>query len=216
MGLHLLLEERIGSLNPKQTELLLAAREDSERLLRMINDLLDLARLESGASRLLLEAVPAEEVVQPAVKEAEQQAEARRIHVKAEIEPNLPPVLVERRQVEHVFLNLISNAVKHSPTGEDLLIKAERDGYDTVKFSVVDHGPGIPREHQHRVFDRFFRVPGADRTGAGLGLAIAREIVIAHGGTIGVTSNPDRGSNFYFTLPACTSPVLLGANGGKS
>jgi two-component system, NtrC family, sensor histidine kinase KinB len=216
MGLYLLLEERIGALNAQQTELLIAARDDSERLLRMINDLLDLARLEAGASRLFLESVPIADVLRPAIHEAEQQAEARRLRIKTEIAPNLPPVIVELRQIEHVFLNLISNAVKHSPQGEEILIKAERDGYEGVKFSVIDHGSGIPKEHQHRVFDRFFRVPGADRTGAGLGLAIAREIVSAHGGTIGVHSNADHGSNFHFTIPAATSPAPANLNGATS
>ncbi len=208
MGLHLLLEEKIGALNPQQLELLIAARDDSERLLRMINDLLDLARLESGGQRLLLEPVPVEDLMHSAVREAERQAEGRRLRVSSYIAADLPRVMVESRQIEHVFLNLISNAAKHSANGGDIELRAERDGYEAVSFSVIDHGPGIPREHLHRVFDRFFRVPGMDRTGAGLGLAIAREIVTAHGGTIAVSNNSDHGANFHFTLPVSPNPVV--------
>jgi two-component system, NtrC family, sensor histidine kinase KinB len=200
MGLHLLLEERIGGLNSKQTELLLAAREESERLLKMINDLLDIAKLESGRAALRLETFEPQSLVRSAEDDLRPMVEARGMQLLVQVAPDLPPVFVDSLQIDHVFSNLVSNAVTHSKPGDEIVIAAnELDG--KVRFSVADHGPGIPAEFQSRLFERFFRVPGSDPRGAGLGLAIAREIVTAHGGEIGVVSQPEQGAEFYFVLP---------------
>jgi NtrC-family two-component system sensor histidine kinase KinB len=201
MGLHLLLEERIGALNPKQIELLLAAREDSERLLRMINDLLDLAKLESGRSGLPRQPISPPDLVESAARELRDFVEARGSKLATKLSYELPNVAVDARQIGHVFSNFVSNAVKHARAGGEVTLAAKRHG-GGVRFSVIDHGPGIPTRYQEQVFDRFFRVPGAEVSGAGLGLAIAKEIVIAQGGTIGVHSKPGEGSEFYFDLPA--------------
>jgi len=207
MGLYLLLEERIGPLNSKQTELLMAAREDSERLLGMINDLLDLAKLESGKVTLNREDIGAGNLVQTISAELEALAESHGTRLSKTIEPGLPGVRVDLRQISHVFTNLISNAVKHSRRGEAVALAARsRDGM--VRFSVTDQGPGIPEEFQARIFERFFRVPGDSAGGAGLGLAIAREIVTAHGGIIGLNSKPGQGCEFYFDLPAAQQSLL--------
>jgi len=201
MGLHLLLEERIGSLNPKQAELLLAAREDSERLLRMINDLLDLAKLESGRTALPGHAMDPRELIDHVQDDLRALVESRGAKLVAEVAPGLPMVSVDARQIAHVFSNFVSNAIKQTKPGEEILLRAKnQDGQ--VRFSVVDHGPGIPTQFQGQIFDRFFRLPGSQSSGAGLGLAIAREIVLAQGGAIGVQSEPGQGSEFYFDLPA--------------
>jgi two-component system, NtrC family, sensor histidine kinase KinB len=200
MGLHLLLEERIGSLTRKQTEILLAARDDSERLLRIINDLLDLARLESNEARQVFETVSPESLIKTAVDRGEPLAESRGFKLKAKAESGLPLVNVDPRQIHHVFSNLISNAAKHSKFGDTIVVAAQpRKGF--VRFSVADSGPGIPKEFQSKLFERFFRLPGSDREGVGLGLAITREIVTAHGGSVGLNSSPGEGSEFYFDLP---------------
>jgi len=200
MGLHLLLEERIGSLTRKQTEILLAARDDSERLLRIINDLLDLARLESNEARQIFETVSPELLIKTAIDRCEPLAESRGFKLKAEAQSGLPLVNVDPRQIHHVFSNLISNAAKHSKFGDTIVVAAQpRKGF--VRFSVADSGPGIPKEFQSKLFERFFRLPGSDREGVGLGLAITREIVTAHGGSVGLNSSPGEGSEFYFDLP---------------
>ncbi|MEI6277831.1 MAG: ATP-binding protein [Verrucomicrobiae bacterium] len=201
MGLYLLLEERIGTLNPKQTELLMAAREDSERLLEMINDLLDLAKLESGKVMLNREDIDAGRLVKTVSGELESFAESHGSKLSTDIEPALADVRVDLRQISHVFTNLVSNAVKHSKRGEAVTLAVKsREGM--VRFSVTDHGPGIPEQFQARIFERFFRVPGDIASGAGLGLAITKEIVTAHGGSIGLNSKPGQGCEFYFDLPA--------------
>jgi signal transduction histidine kinase len=204
MGLHLLLEERIGALNAKQTELLLAAREDSERLLRMINDLLDLAALESGKAKPPGRKVTPKELVASATEAFTSLVEAQGLRWETQIAADLPSVFVDPRQIAHVFSNFVFNAVKHSKAGDEILLSV-RAHEGSVRFSVIDRGPGISEQHQPRLFDRFFRVPGSDVTGAGLGLAIAREIIVAQGGTIGVHSQPKAGSEFFFDLPPARS-----------
>ena len=201
MALHLLLEETIGGLNPKQTELLVAARDDSERLLTMINDLLDLARLESGESKMQIEHKSPALLVRDAVNDSKDYADAHGVKLATDVEESLPEVGVEERQIAHVFSNFISNAAKHSPRGEKIVVQARRhDG--GVRFAIIDKGPGITQQNQQRVFDKFFRVAGSDRNGgAGLGLSIAREIVHAHHGSVGVKSKPGEGSEFFFILP---------------
>ena len=202
MGLHLLLEEKIGSLNTKQLELLLAAREDSERLLRMINDLLDLARLESGQTRQRLEVLSPRVLVDDALPNLRSLVEAHDSRLVADIAPDLPEVTVDPRQIGHVFSNFVSNAARFSKPGEDVVLSVKPVGKN-VRFSVLDHGPGISKEFQPRVFERFFRIPGTEESkGVGLGLAIAKEIVASHGGNIGLRSTPGEGSEFYFDLPA--------------
>ena len=207
MGLHLLLEERIGTLNPKQAELLLAAREDSERLLSMINDMLDLAKLESGKAQQSQETVNAGTLVQNLAGELEEVAESHGCKLSKNIEPGLPEIRADLDQISHVFTNLVSNAVKHSRYGESVEVAARRQN-GMVRFSVSDQGPGIPKELQGRVFERFFRVEGDTSSGAGLGLAIAKEIVIAHGGVIGLQSKPGEGCTFTFDLPVLSGKAI--------
>ncbi len=201
MVLHLLLEKTIGPLTPKQGELLETAREDTERLLRILNDLLDLTRLEEGHSELHLESVAPAELVRQAGEEMREAIAAGHLRLRVELPAaELPAVWVDRQRVNHVFTNLISNAIKHSPAGAEILVRAAATETGEVQFSVLDEGPGVPDEYKVRIFDRFFRVPGQQKSGAGLGLSIAREIVLAHGGHIAVKRRPGQGSEFYFVL----------------
>ena len=203
MAVHLLLEERIGALNAKQTELLLASRDDAERLLDLINNLLNLARLESGASAAERVVCQPDQLVRNAVAQASDLVTGGVTQIVAETDPNLPPVVISPDQIAHVFANLISNAIKHSPPGEQIFVTARRQKEDAgIRFSVIDHGDGVPVSERERIFEKFYRVPGEQREGAGLGLAIAREIIKAHHGRIGVVDAPGgRGSEFFFVLP---------------
>src|SRR5262249_54821920 len=109
-------------------------------------------------------------------------------------------------RIVHVLTNFLSNAIKYSPRGGPIFVRARRDG-DEVYFGVTDRGPGIPEPYQSRIFDKFFRVPGTAKRGVGLGLSIAREFVRAHGGRISVHSVSGKGSEFYFTLPQNVVPA---------
>jgi NtrC-family two-component system sensor histidine kinase KinB len=202
MAIHLLLEEVVGPLTPKQIELLLAARQDADRILTMINDLLDLTRIEQGRVRLDLEPLPAGDLVDEAVARFQPQAQARGVALTARVEGPDPTVMVDRDRIEHVFDNLIVNAIQHTNRGGAVHVAVIAEGGRT-RFVVEDNGEGIPPEHVSRLFEKFYRVP-TDRHsgGAGLGLAIVREIVTAHGGEIGVESEPRKGARFTFNLPA--------------
>ena len=208
MVLHLLLEKTVGALTPKQDELLQAARNDTERLLRILNDLLDLARLEEGSDSLRKEPAAPAELLTSVMKEMAGKITARGLSVNFTIEPDLPAILVDRQRINHVFTNLLSNAIKHSPANGEIILGARLVKDNDVEFSVTDHGPGIPEEYHSRIFDRFFRVPGQSQSGAGLGLSIAREITVSHDGRIGVKSAPGQGCNFYVVLKSVMSPSV--------
>ena len=167
----------------------------------MINDLLDLAKLESGRTALPSRPADPRELVETAQEDLQVLVESRGSKLVTKITPGLPKVSVDSRQIAHVFSNFVSNAVKYAKPGEEIVLRAKNQE-GRVRFSVIDHGPGIAPQFQTQLFDRFFRVPGSENTGAGLGLAIAKEIVIGQGGTIGVQSTPGNGSEFYFDLPA--------------
>ncbi len=216
MTVHLLLEEVVGPLNAKQTELLLAARQDSDRLLAIINDLLDLTRIEQGRVRLDPSPTSPADLVAGAVGRSGPRAKDLGVELIGSAEPGLPAVSVDLERVEHVFDNLVGNALAHTPRGGSVRLSAapEADAR-AIRFDVADTGEGIAPEHLGRIFEKFYRVPGSRVAGgAGLGLAIAREIVSAHGGRIDAESRPGRGTTFAFTLP--TGPGPDGDGGASS
>jgi NtrC-family two-component system sensor histidine kinase KinB len=202
MGVHLMLEEQVGSLNNKQTELLLAVRDESDRLQTIIDDLLDMGRLETGSVQLDLRPESVEGLISAAVAHLESSFRDKGVELATEIAEQTPPVLADPARIEYVFANLFTNALKYTDPGGHVRVSAKAEG-ENVRFVIEDSGIGIPQEYLSRVFDRFFRVPrGNQPSGAGLGLAIAKEIVEAHGGAITVQSQEGQGSRFSFTLGA--------------
>ncbi|MEI2724911.1 MAG: histidine kinase dimerization/phospho-acceptor domain-containing protein [Verrucomicrobiota bacterium] len=157
MVLHLLLEKSLGPLTKKQDELVTTARKDSERLIRILDELLDIARLEAGAASLVREPVHPADLVQFIVDEARRSAAEAGVTLTPTVEPGLPPVLVDRQKIGHVFHNFITNAIKYSPRGAQIHVSANSNADRGVQFSVRDQGPGIAAEFQVRIFDRFFR-----------------------------------------------------------
>ena len=205
MAVYLLLEKSIGELAANQRELLETARDDSDRLLRILNDLLDLARLESGVAQLNRTDVAVSSLLEDMAREMRPIADA--LGQRIEVRPLAVPatVSVDPDRIRHVFINLLSNAVKYSPEGSVVSLYAEAADAGFLRCGVVDRGSGIPQESVGRIFEKFYRLPGQSKKGAGLGLAIAREIVLAHGGTIGCSSHFGKGSDFYFLLPGNSS-----------
>ncbi|MDR3620459.1 MAG: ATP-binding protein [Paludisphaera borealis] len=202
MVVHLLLEEAVGPLSTKQIELLIAARQDSDRLLAMLNDLLDLARIEQGGVKLDLKPVTSKDLVGQAVERYEARAHDAGVALESHVALERAAVLVDRERIDHVFDNLIGNALAHTGRGGSVRVSAKADD-GSVRFAVTDTGEGIPPEHLPRIFERFYRVPGSRVSGgAGLGLAIAREIVTAHGGHIEASSELGQGSAFTVFLPS--------------
>jgi signal transduction histidine kinase len=200
MAIHLLLEEKAGSLTDKQAELLIAARDDSDRLHAIVEDLLDISRIESGRAQMDCRAISPVALALQAVEPFQSACKDHGVRLTIEVPDDLPEVWADRIRIDHVFSNLLSNALKYTAPGGSVTLAAQ--GFkEWVSFSIADTGRGIPRQYLDKVFDQFFRVPGdASETGAGLGLAIAKEIVEAHGGTISVESSDGKGSRFTFTL----------------
>ncbi|MCE5276245.1 MAG: HAMP domain-containing protein [Deltaproteobacteria bacterium] len=201
MALHILLEEKIGSLTPKQADLLTAAREDSDRLYGVIENLLDISRIESGKIEMNIQSVPVGQLIRSAAESFQASARDRNIDLSMVLADNTPDVIADTTQIEHVFANLLTNSLKYTPAGGTITISAETEK-EHVRFLVADTGSGIPAQYLAQVFDQFFRVPGQEtKTGTGLGLTIVREIVQAHEGTVRAESTPGKGSIFSFTIP---------------
>ncbi len=200
MAIHLSAEGVVGPLNEKQADLLHAAREDCERLQGIVDDLLDLSRIQAGRLALQVRQVPTEELVDAALDTQRAAAGERGVRLARTVEPEVLTVGVDPERLHLVLSNLVGNGVRHTPAGGEVAVRVAREG-ERVRFEVRDTGEGIAREEQGRIFEKFYRAPGAPAGGAGLGLSIARDIVQAHGGDIGVTSAPGQGSTFWFTLP---------------
>ncbi len=205
LAVHLLLEESVGPLNPKQLELLLDARDNTERLLAVVESLLNLARLEAEGRPLDLRPEQPEELLRQAAEEFRPRAEDRGVQLTVQAAPALPEVAADARQLGHALHNLVDNALRYSGRGGRVTLSASAVNRSVV-LAVSDTGPGIPPEHLPHVFERFFRVPGQSQEGGtGLGLAIVREIVTAHGGTVACESRPGEGTTFRLTLPVWES-----------
>ncbi|HEY8022389.1 MAG TPA: ATP-binding protein [Thermoanaerobaculia bacterium] len=209
MALHILLDERLGALTPGQTELLVGAREDSARLSEILASLLEIARLEDGRSLLRSEAVSPRDFVEEGLADFRAELADAGLRLEVEIDPSAPAVHVDPARGRLVLANLLTNALHHTPAGGAITVRAERveppdpsANGSAVRFTVADTGRGIPAEHLGRIFEKFYQVPDTGVGGAGLGLSIAREIVLAHGGDIGVESRVGAGTTFWFTLPA--------------
>jgi NtrC-family two-component system sensor histidine kinase KinB len=204
MAVDLLRERAPDRLNEKEKQLLEAAHEDVQRLKALVNDLLDLSRLEAGKVEMQLDDVPVRLLTEKAVGVLRSQAEEKAVEVSLGGADDLPNVRADANKIAWVLTNLLANALRYVQPHGHVRISAERVG-GQVHVSVSDDGPGIPPELQARVFDRFVQV-GQDKgaQGSGLGLAICKEIVRAHGGTIWVESEPGEGATFTFTLPVAT------------
>lgn len=173
--------------------------QEAGRMTRLIDDLLDYARLESGSISLSLEEVQPTDIAAVSVHSMRALAQASNLSISADIPDTLPAIRADSDRLRQVFDNLLSNAVKFSFEGGTITVRAESRGKE-VAFSVIDEGPGIPEEHHGRLFEPFWQGEAAGRRGAGLGLTICKQVVEAHGGRIEVDGH-SAGSAFTFTLP---------------
>jgi NtrC-family two-component system sensor histidine kinase KinB len=177
----------------------MTAREDSDRLNDILVNLLDISRMEAGKAPLALRSLSPRALIVEAAEPFLRMARDQGVSLGLEIGDDLPFVLADPARIGHVFGNLLTNALQHTKPGGSVKLTAQAE--DTVvRFIVADTGSGIPAVALPRIFEPFFRVQGGTRQGAGLGLAIAKEIVEAHGGTIEAESREGRGSSFSFTL----------------
>jgi two-component system sensor histidine kinase KdpD len=194
-----LLDEGIARDDQRRGEMARTILDDSRRMSRMVANLLDMVRLETGALEVQRELQPLEEVIGVALIRLGDRLGGRDVITR--LPPDLPPVPIDGLLIEQVFINLIENAVEHAPGATPIEISARADR-QAVTVDVADQGPGLPEGKEGLVFEKFYRTrdqaPGA---GAGLGLTISRGIVAAHGGRIWADNRPGGGAFFRFTLP---------------
>jgi signal transduction histidine kinase len=199
-----LLEGMAGELNAAQKASLTRVHSNAERLTRLINDLLDLARIEAGRVELHLARVAVEDVATAVLDELRPLASDKRVDLDAEVASKNVLVRADRDKLHQILLNLIHNAVKFTPPGGRVRVAIAGRDDGTVATTVRDTGHGIPAEELDRVFEKFYQVGDAEgaQKGSGLGLTITQKLIELQGGTIWVESELDKGTTFGFTLPA--------------
>lgn len=178
----------------------MAAREDADRLHTIVEELLNIGRIESGKVPMDLHPILPPMLIAEAMEQYRSASRDKGVSLMIDLPDDLPPVWADLPRIAHVFANLLSNALKHTPPGGTISISARTEG-EYVRFQVSDTGPGIPERYLPRIFEHFFRVPGQPQsTGVGLGLAIVKEIVEAHGGTVAVESREGEGAILSFSM----------------
>ena len=190
-----------------RSELAKTIYDESERMERLVNNLLDMTRLESGGLLPKKEWQPVQEVIGSALLHVDKRLKGR--EVKVNVPPELPMAFFDAISIEQVLVNLLDNALEYTPPGTPIEIKSCKEG-NSIVMEVVDHGPGLPKGTEQKVFQKFFRARpegrDASRRGMGLGLAICKGIIEAHAGTISAVNNSSGGATFRFTLPLNGKP----------
>ena len=200
LSLQLLENEQIGSLNAEQKQLVEGIQEDATRLLNITGELLNISQVESGNMQLsILPAAPLE-MLQYALNATKVQAEQKKIKFELHYPENLPEVLADHEKTSWVLTNLIANAIQYSHENDTIHVSIVPQN-DQLQFLIKDTGTGIAPQYKNKIFDRYFRAPGARKEGTGLGLAISKEFIEAQGGTIAVESTLGVGSTFCVSMP---------------
>ncbi len=200
-----------GPLSDQQKHFVNIIRNNAERMVALVNDLLDISRIESGRVQLDLRAIHIPEVVDQVAHTLQGRAQSKGLTLRVDMPADLPPVWGDNNRVAQILTNLISNAIQYTPPGGRITVSACPNG-DMLEISVADTGIGISKENQQKIFDRFFRAddPLVQETpGTGLGLPITASLVQMHGGQIWVESELGEGSTFTFTLPLATARAAV-------
>jgi two-component system sensor histidine kinase KdpD len=204
-GVASLLEQQPDMPAAKRKEMAQTIREESERLGRLVTNLLDMSRLEGDAVAVNPEWQSVEELVGSAINRVESLIEGRKLEVS--IEPDLPLVKVDSVLLEQALVNLLENACRHTPKDSSVMVSSSRLSPTKLGITVSDEGPGIAPADEERIFDKFYRK--ATGSGSGLGLAITRGILKAHGGSIRASNLPGGGAVFSIELPVpATQPEM--------
>jgi PAS domain S-box-containing protein len=211
----LLTEEQYGPLTDRQKRYVNHIRTGGKHLLRLINDILDLSKIEAGRLQLAIEIVPVNVWFAEVLETLGPLADKKSQTLVEQAPPNLS-ARADPTRFKQILMNLLGNAIKFTPEGGRIELAAQQIG-DIVRIEVRDSGPGIPADEQQRIFDAFYRLGRSDKgaEGTGLGLAITRRLVELHGGELGIESQPDSGSCFYFTLPAVPTLQPQKAHGSQ-
>ncbi len=199
MSLHLLEDDRIGTSNGEQKKLISSIKEDSDRLLKITGELLNLSQVETGNIQLSIQPGDPGHILQYALEAVKVQAEQKHVTLTVNLDKDLPAVKADIEKTAWVLINLLTNAIRYSPENSEVVIVVKKDNNELL-FSVKDFGKGIDSKYTQKIFDRYFQVPGSSKSGTGLGLAISKEFIEAQEGKIGLKSNVGEGSVFYFKL----------------
>jgi signal transduction histidine kinase len=201
MGASLLLNEKTGAFNQEQKELAKSILEDSNRLLKITGELLNISQVETGNLQLKLQEFNPADILETAIKTVQFQAQQKQLLIKLELDPSNSIALGDPEKTTWVLNNLLTNAIKYS-TEQSNIETGSFVSDQHIHFYVRDHGRGIEAKFLPRIFEKYFKVPGTiDRSGTGLGLAISKEFIEAQQGSIWVESSIGEGSKFQFTLP---------------
>lgn len=197
-SLRLLEDERIGSLTAEQKELVQSMKDDNQRLLRILSELLDLSQVESGKIQLNMQPVAVNDIITKALAAVQNAAREKNIQIKPQITAGLPAMQADAEKAGWIINNFLTNAIRYSALNDHIVIKASQPDAQHIEIGVQDFGMGIDASLQQKIFDRFYRVPGIhEKKGTGLGLAISKDFAEAMHGTIGVESAPGKGSYFF-------------------
>jgi len=199
-SLKLLEDSRTGTLNTEQTELIVNLKQDNQRILKILSELLNMSQVETGRIQLNKQKVHPSIIVEPAINTVASAAKEKHIEILTKPEPSLPEIEVDAEKTTWVLNNFLTNAIKYSPSENTIEVDVQSNNGSLV-FSVKDNGPGISKEYHSRIFERYFQVPGAKSKGSGLGLAISKEFIEAQRGKIWVESEIGEGAKFCFSLP---------------
>ncbi|HEY1194462.1 sensor histidine kinase [Flavobacterium sp.] len=199
LSLQLLENSKTGDMNEDQKQLVESIKDDSQRLLKITGELLNLSQLETGNIQLNIGKSNPHEIVRYAVEAVKVQADQKQIQLIIDANENLKNVKADAEKTGWVLINYLSNAIRYSSEKSTILIKLKEENNQMV-FQVIDTGKGIEPRYKDKVFDKYFQIPGSQKSGTGLGLAISKEFIEAQNGNVGVESNLGLGSTFWFTL----------------
>ncbi|MFH6950827.1 ATP-binding protein [Flavobacterium sp. FlaQc-51] len=199
LSLQLLQNTKTGDMNDDQKQLVESIKDDSQRLLKITGELLNLSQLETGNIQLNIEKSNPYSIVNYATEAVKIQADQKQIKLVIDADENLPNVKADSEKTGWVLINYLSNAITYSSEKSTIIIKLKEEK-DQIVFQVIDTGKGIDARYKDKVFDKYFQIPGSQKSGTGLGLAISKEFIEAQNGVIGVESNLGLGSTFWFSL----------------
>lgn len=199
MSLQLLEKKQIGIINEEQKQLIESIKDDSQRLLKITGELLDISQLETGNIHLNIEKSNPYQIINYAVDAVKTQAEQKQIELIIDVENDLPDVKADSEKTGWVLINFLTNAINYSSNQSKIIVKLKKENNQVI-FQVVDNGKGIDKRYQSKVFDKYFQIPGSNKSGTGLGLAISKEFIEAQNGTISLESELGLGSTFSIGL----------------
>jgi PAS domain S-box-containing protein len=199
LSLQLLEKAETGKINEEQKQLIESIKEDSQRLLKITGELLDVSQLETGNIKLNIEKSSPYDIIQYATEAVKVQAEQKQIELIIDAEMELPDVKADSEKTAWVLINFLTNAITYSSENSKIRIGLKKEKNQII-FKVMDTGKGIDKRYQSKIFDKYFQIPGSNKTGTGLGLAISKEFIEAQNGTISVESELGLGSTFRIGL----------------